>query len=196
MTGLSRFKARNHPQQTAKRTPSLFGDDETELTDDRMTPPELFRELDAQFHFTLDVAATAANAQCQRFFTKDDDGLSQPWNNERVWCNPPYSNIETWVRKAWQEQGFCPLIVMLLPSNRTEQPWWQEQVEPWRDGRYSYNTLLRVQFLPGRLRFVQPGRELVGPNERPPFGCCLLKWERTPDVQPSESAVGTRQTEH
>ena len=32
------------------------------------------------------------------------------------------------------------------------------------------------EFLRGRQRFVLPGAESIGPNERPPFGCCLLTW--------------------
>ena len=35
---------------------------------------------------------------------------------------------------------------------------------------------LRVEFLPGRIRFLQLGATEIKPNERPPFGCCLLIW--------------------
>lgn len=35
---------------------------------------------------------------------------------------------------------------------------------------------VRVVFLPGRMRFIRRGQTDVGPNERPPFGCCLLIW--------------------
>jgi hypothetical protein len=100
----------------------------------------------------------------------------QPWAGERIWCNPPYSNIAPWVGKAWREVDAL-LVVMLLPANRTEQAWWQADVEPHRDrgGR------LRVEFLPGRIRFLKPGHLRIGPGDRPPFGCCLLIWE-APDV--------------
>ena len=37
-----------------------------------------------------------------------------------------------------------------------------------------------VEFLPGRMRFIAAGADDIGPNERPPFGCCLLIWESTP----------------
>lgn len=37
---------------------------------------------------------------------------------------------------------------------------------------------VRLEFLPGRMRFLKPGQTAIGPNERPPFGCCLLVWER------------------
>ena len=54
------------------------------------TPQNLYDELDAEFGFTLDVCATQENAKCERFFTKEQDGLVQSWKGERVWCNPPY----------------------------------------------------------------------------------------------------------
>lgn len=96
-----------------------------------------------------------------------------------MWCNPPYSAIRPWVEKAWKSSPLCPVIVMLLPANRTEQTWWQELVEPFRDRP---GSSLTIEFLPGRLRFIKAGRERVGPNERPPFGCCLLIWT-TPQFQ-------------
>lgn len=61
---------------------------------------------------------------------------------------------------------------MLLPANRTEQGWWQDHVEPFRRaGQVS------VEFLRGRQRFIAPGADGIGPNERPPFGVCLLIWD-------------------
>lgn len=92
---------------------------------------------------------------------------------QRVWVNPPYSRIGHWVDKAWREHEACDGIVMLLPANRTEQGWWQQMVEPYRD---RVGSPLRVVFLAGRMRFIAAGADRVGPNERPPFGCCLLTW--------------------
>lgn len=142
--------------------------------DDRTTNPELFAQLNARFGFTLDVAASERNARCRRFLTIDEDGLAQPWTEEVVWCNPPYSSIRPWVMKAWLESSRASTIVLLVPSNRTEQGWWQDLVEPYRDRP---GSTLRVEFLRGRLRFIRPGADEVGPNERPPFGCCLLIWQ-------------------
>lgn len=171
---LVKFKAQNHPQQVG----AVGAKDNV---DDRGTDPELFAELDARFGFTIDVAAAAHNAKCDRFYDLEVDGLAQSWAGERVWCNPPYSSIEPWVRKAWDEwegrdknDQICgpELIVMLLPANRTEQGWWQDWVEPFRNG----GTGLDVEFLRGRRRFVRADATEIGPNERPPFGVCLLIW--------------------
>jgi hypothetical protein len=93
---------------------------------------------------------------------------------ERIWCNPPYSDIAPWVRKAWDCWASTAGIVMLLPANRTEQQWWQLLVEPFRDRG---GSPLSCEFLPGRMRFLKPGQTAIGPNNRPPFGCVLLVWD-------------------
>ena len=159
------FSARNHPQQTRFNR----ADDEV---DDRALPPDDFAKLHKRFRFTIDVAASKENAKLLRYFTVKDDGLSQSWAQERVYCNPPYSSIARWVDKAWSEQG-AKLIVMLLPANRTEQAWWQESIEPYRDRP---EMPLKVEFLQGRQRFLRKGQMGIKPNERPPFGNCLCIW--------------------
>lgn len=160
------FKARNHPQQRTQ-----------DEVDDRATDPQLFAQFHDRFDFTVDAAAAEHNARLPRYWTRANDGLVQSWAGERVWCNPPYSDIRPWVEKAWRLEA--DLVVMILPANRTEQGWWQDLVEPYRDGRGP----LSVEFLPGRIRFIRPGQHTIGPNERPPFGCCLLIW--TPPARPA-----------
>lgn len=162
------YKVKNHPQQVAKRgaRPEV---------DDRATTPEVFDPLMERFGFTIDVAASAANTKCARYLTVDDDGLATSWAGERVWCNPPHSNLRAWAEKAWFAYltERAELIVMLVPANRTEQGWWQDFIElPRRSG------LMQVEFLAGRLRFLAPGATEILPNERPPYGCCLLIWQR------------------
>lgn len=156
------FKAQNHPQQVDRRGAR-------EVVDDRTTHPDDFGVWHERFRFTIDAAASVVNARLPRFWTVEDDALQQDWRGERVWCNPPYSDIEPWCRKARLGADFA---VLLLPANRTEQKWWQREIEPYRDRHSS----LRVEFLPGRLRFIRPGNSDIGPNERPPFGVCLAIW--------------------
>lgn len=175
------YQARNHPQQTGRRGPRPE-------VDDRATPPEVFDPLAARFAFTIDAAASAANAKCPRFFTAAVNGLSRPWAGERVWCNPPYSDIRPWVAKAWAEGG-AELVVMLLPANRTEQLWWQRLVEPYRDRP---GSRLRTEFIAGRLRFIARGRDGIGANERPPFGCCLLVWQGAGELAPPAELLGVQ----
>ncbi len=165
------YVARGHPFQVSHDPPGhdqLFTvDHQIYDVDDRTTPDAEFSCFHKQYRFTIDAAASHHNARLPRYWTIADDGLSQSWEGERVWCNPPFSNIEPWVVKAWNSDA--DLVVMLLPANRTEQTWWQRHVEPFRD-----RSTLSVNFLPGRMRFLMPGStRSVG---RPPFGCCLLIW--------------------
>lgn len=177
---LSRFKAKNHPQQTSRRWP-----DDVDEVDDRGTHPLDFAAFSEQHGpFTIDVAAAAHNTKCARYYTREQDGTAQDWSGERVWCNPPYSDIAPWVRKAWSCWASTSGITMLLPANRTEQQWWQLLVEPFRDRPTSP---LSAEFLPGRMRFLKPGQTAVGPNNRPPFGCVLLVW--TPHVDAADPLV-------
>jgi phage N-6-adenine-methyltransferase len=156
------FKARNHKQQVGKRGANPF-------VDDRETTPEVFKPLHERFRFTIDVAASAANAKLPRFYTLEEDGLAQDWSGERVWCNPPYSDIAPWVQKAnheiWGREGAPARHSPGNPSRFGGRRWW----EPARRA-----GTLAVEFLPGRMRFIPPGEDSVKPNSRPPFGCCLV----------------------
>lgn len=163
---------RNHPAQTIGRG---FVDDGT---DDRRTPAWLFDPLHAAHRFTIDAAASPANALLPRYWTRADDALSRPWTEERVWCNPPFSDLSPWVAHA--RTADAAAVVMLLPANRTDQRWWQELIEPDRD-RGGFST----RFIGGRVDFAAPASAtatLPGidpPRPRgshAPFGLVLLGW--------------------
>jgi phage N-6-adenine-methyltransferase len=111
---------------------------------DYTTPPDLFAALDEEFGFTLDAAASNANALCERYFTEDDDGLAQDWSGDVVWCNPPYGARETamWARKAAAEAERGATVVLLVPA-RPDTRWWHECIE----GKHE------VRNIRGRLRF-------------------------------------------
>ncbi|MCD8201428.1 MAG: phage N-6-adenine-methyltransferase [Clostridia bacterium] len=106
------------------------------------TPQDFFDALDAEFGFDIDVCALPENAKCKRYFTPDDDGLSQPWQGT-VWCNPPYGReVSKWIAKASESASGGATVVMLLPA-RTDTKWFHE---------YIYNKT-EIRFIPGRLRF-------------------------------------------
>ena len=48
-------------------------------TDLWATPQAFFDELDREFHFTLDPCANDENHKCDKYFTIEQDGLSQSW---------------------------------------------------------------------------------------------------------------------
>lgn len=48
-------------------------------TDQWATPQDFFDCLDTEFHFDLDPCADEYNHKCEKYFTKNDDGLAQNW---------------------------------------------------------------------------------------------------------------------
>lgn len=53
------------------------------------TPKAFFDDLDKEFHFTLDAAASDRNTKCERYYTEQDNALDKEWS-ESTYCNPPY----------------------------------------------------------------------------------------------------------
>ena len=132
----------------------------TSETDEWRTPPELFEELDREFGFDLDVASNDENALCERHYTMEQDGLSQPWRGH-VWCNPPYGRaIGAWMRKA-AETDEGGVVVCLVPA-RTDTAWWHEWV----------TRATEVRFLRGRLHFSGGGAA--------PFPSAIVVFDRRP----------------
>jgi phage N-6-adenine-methyltransferase len=127
------------------------------IGDDAPTPQEFWRQLDAEFGFTLDVAASQENTKCAAFYTLEDDGLQQPWAGV-VWCNPPYSDIGPWIERARLEATAGRATTVLLVPSRTDQGWWHDHVA---DGK------AEVRWIRGRLRFG-------GRKQSAPFPCCLV----------------------
>lgn len=52
-------------------------------SDDWATPQDFFDELNKEFDFTLDPCADDKNHKCEKYFTKEQDGLSKNWGGQR-----------------------------------------------------------------------------------------------------------------
>jgi site-specific DNA-methyltransferase (adenine-specific) len=113
-------------------------------TDMWSTPQDFYDMLNNEFNFDLDPCATKENAKCDKYFTLEDDGLSQDWGGHNVFCNPPYGRaIKDWVKKAYNEsKKDNTLIVMLIPA-RTDTKYFHE---------YIYHNA-EIRFIKGRLKF-------------------------------------------
>ena len=70
-------------------------------SDEWATPQDFYNMLDEEFHFNLDPCANDENHKCERYFTKEIDGLSQNWGGCKVFCNPPYgTKLRAWVKNV------------------------------------------------------------------------------------------------
>lgn len=141
----------------------------TSGSDEWYTPWEVVRELEKEFGpFELDPCATSASipgygsvAKAPRFFTKEQDGLSQPWAPARVFMNPPFTQGAEFTEKAVREARAGALVVALLPV-RADAKWWHRNVMEAADD---------VRFLEGRIKYFNPHRGKPG---SPPFGSAVV----------------------
>lgn len=174
---------------------------QSEESDVRETPRPLFDAYHKRYDFTIDVAATHQNALCARYFTERGKflrqeigwiqiglccGLSSSWQDERVWCNPPFSELDLWVYKAWTSDA--KLAVMLLPNDRLDRKWWHALVEPFRDGHSGGkeppgSMVLTTENVPGRQQFTINGGQPIlnaktGKKSGAMFGVTILIFRR------------------
>ena len=111
--------------------------------DEWETPQDLYDRLNEEFSFNLDPCSTDENHKTVLYYTEKENGLKQSWGGCRVFCNPPYSHVKQWVRKAYHESHKPgTVIVMLLPA-RTDTKWFQD---------YCMHRS-EVRFIRGRLKF-------------------------------------------
>ncbi len=112
-------------------------------------------------------------------------GLWQDFRLKDLLKHCPYGEVghRLWVRETCRAEELPSGVDgvryhandAFVEIENTVEAWWQNGIEPFRDRP---GSVLRTEFLPGRLRFLKPGQEMVGPNERPPFGCVLCIWDR------------------
>ena len=123
----------------------------TSNSDEWSTPQSFFDDLDKIYHFWFDLCASLENTKSNNFFTKEQDSLNQFWRWSDLskdfwwlWCNPPYSNIKSFVDMAFCEMQYGAKIVMLIPA-RT-------------DTRYFHDFIYKkpgvtIEFIKWRLKF-------------------------------------------
>lgn len=131
---------------------------------DEWYTPEPIIELVRQAlggHIDLDAASCrAANkiVKAKRFFSKDDDGLIQPWIAETLWCNPPPQQIARFVEKLIREfrRGKVKAAIVLT-NNCSDAKWFHALLE----------RCALVCFIRERVRFLSPqGGESESPAQR------------------------------
>lgn len=112
----------------------------TSNSDEWETPLELYTRSNERFRFTLDPCPTKENHLCDKYYTKEENGLCKSWKGETVFVNPLYSEIKQWVEKCYKEYGTT--VVMLIPS-RTDTRYFH---------KYIYHKA-EIEFIKGRLHF-------------------------------------------
>jgi hypothetical protein len=114
------------------------------FSDHWKTPQSVYEALDKEFNFDFDPCPIGGSG-----------GLEIPWGM-RTFCNPPYSAICQWIKKAYEEHLQGKLVVLLIPS-KTDTKYWHEYIMKANE----------IRFIKGRLRFGNA-------TENAPFASCIV----------------------
>ena len=135
------------------------------LSDNWMTPLEIINKLGA---FDLDPCGDVRHKTANTIYPSN--GLSSDWFG-RVWLNPPYSSVGSWLEKLAQHGSGVALVFA-----RTDTKWAQK-ILPITDS---------VFFLSGRIKFQSFERDVRGTagapsmflsfGERPEWGKYFKGW--------------------
>ncbi|HCJ9794937.1 TPA: DNA methylase [Escherichia coli] len=128
------------------------------------TPPLLFKNLHQEFGLTLDGAASKHDALLPRF---TDDIHNQSWVGEKVFCNPPYSDIPSFLVKASESD----LAVFLIPY-RPHTTYWLRHI-------YSNNHCHEIRILHRAVKYLPPAGH-NGLVIRSPFASAIVIFKSEP----------------
>jgi len=117
------------------------------------TPLDLYSALNKEFHFNDDPCPLYAKG-----------GLERQWG-KRTFCNPPYSEIKTWIKYAYQQSLLGKIVVCLIPS-RTDTKWWHEYVMKAKE----------IRFCKGRLKFGDS-------KNSAPFPSAIVIFDQTEKIE-------------
>lgn len=140
------------------------------------TPLRVYNPLNDEFHFTLDVCASDDNHKCDRYFTEEIDGLAQEWFRDICFMNPPYSDTDRWLEKAYFESLLGATVVALVKAD-TSTEWFHRWYEVAKEWPNECRFLGRIQFdpPPGYVGSIDPRTKKVrGKPGSPNMGSALI----------------------
>jgi hypothetical protein len=98
-------------------------------TDDVGTPDSLLTAIAEEFGTLVDPCPIGGKAKAQK--NPKMDGLRINWktsDDHWVFCNPPYTNVQPWIRKAVLENKASGVKSMLLIPARVWNAFWFDHI--------------------------------------------------------------------
>jgi len=111
----------------------------TGYSDKWATPPEILEPLTKEFQFNCDPCPIT-------WKEGDPDALKIEWGT-KTFCNPPYSRVAEFVKKASEESKKGKTVVLLINA-ATDTQWFHT---------YIYGKA-EVRFFRGRIKFINPAQ--------------------------------------
>lgn len=119
-------------------------------SDKWQTPASVYDPLNAEFGFNYDPCPIT-------WSVGDADGLATEWGTS-TFCNPPYSDVAKWIKKAHDEWRKGGKTVVMLINAITDTKAFHE---------YIYGNA-ELRFIKGRISFIDPSNPTKKqPNVKP-----------------------------
>lgn len=135
-------------------------------SDDWQTPKVIYEALNKRFQFTRDAAASRENSHCKLYWDIRDDALLMDWTREKsIFCNPPYSKVESFLAKAHEPET----AVLLIPF-RPQTGFFLRYV-------WASPYLHEMMIIHRGMRFIHPDRV---ESVRSPMPVVVLVYRNTP----------------
>lgn len=117
--------------------------------DDWQTPPHISRPLIERFKFTGDCAASAVNTVAPQWIDEERDSLLSSWSSlgDRVFCNPPYSKVGFFIKRAQKEAKANRRLVACLVPATPGNLWFHN---------WAISHAREIWFYRGRISFLSP----------------------------------------
>lgn len=158
------------------------------------TPDWFIKSLEAHLNhpIDMDVCALPETAKAEAYYSlvDDNDALVADWVTDWqeceeedfiypfCYCNPPFSDIHTWMDKVIEQVGVGADVAMLLPNN-------PETAYIRKAKRYA-ETIIEMPF---RLKFLRPdGTKFLdknGKEQGPLFSCMVAMFTKVGLSQPT-----------
>jgi phage N-6-adenine-methyltransferase len=118
--------------------------------DNYRTPDYLFDHYDKKYHFVCDVAASVEDHKCHHYYTKEQNGLWQPWFKSNF-CNPPYSRkngnyLGDWACRGYMESRDSKAISLFIMPLGLTSKWFKDVVK----------NKARIELPDERIEFINP----------------------------------------
>jgi len=134
--------------------------------DDYETPIPLLQNAMKDFiiYPELDVSASSNNAKFERYYTEQENALIQDWSVD-FFMNCPYSQIGTWLQKAYLEHVKHNVNGLILMYAKTDTRYWHKYIE----------EKAEVHFIQGRIKFLLDN---IPTKNNSPFPSCWVIYRK------------------
>ena len=144
------------------------------LSDSYRTPPWLFKWLDNEYDFDIDICASDENHLVSNYYTEENSSIEQNWSQKGSmgFCNPPSSHgsKEKFLAEAYRNMMENKVSsVFLIPSDVSNN-FWLDQV---------LGKATKITVIVGRIKYYDP---VTNKESKHGLGCAVVEFMSNEDA--------------